>query len=350
MSKNDAETLFLNQIDYNNNNNNNHQQPQQQRQQEIKNNDYEDSVSSTFTTASANKDNKFPLLRLQPKTDNPPQTQKQDEQKQQQLYKNTTRHSTSSSISSSEFNSNGNFVGTTNTSICSPNSLTCASDINYYESVDIPKLNIKPSVIYRLGIELDFLYYILNSKSTFDEHHEYAIQIRVDQEKWIIYRRYNKLRELHQKMSQSYPILKRLAFPNRKLIFNRGEKFLNERKMQLEHYLRCFLELLINDSNCPLNEYAISTTANVSNLITNSSTSNAIAASLSSSSINNLTNNHKTNSISYNNRLTKYKLCIFCPFFQQNDTDLIMSSKENYYKYTYLKSNMEGGHNNNLIY
>jgi hypothetical protein len=157
------------------------------------------------------------------------------------------------------------------------------------------KTTIKPSAIYRYGIEIDIIKYVLITKSKLDEHNEFLIKICIKNETWTIFRRYNKFRELHQKWLNTFPILKRISFPTRKLIFSKTEKFLEERKIQLEHYLRCFLELLINEPKCPINVI--------------------------------------------NSELNKEKLCKFCPFFEANDDDLTISRRESIVKYNAQTNN-----------
>jgi hypothetical protein len=221
-------------------------------------------MSSSYTQSISN--NKFPLLKLK-----------------------TNRNSSFNSDASSNGGSYGN----------TPNSLSYISDINYCDFYD-PKSSVKQTSIHRHGLEIDIINYVLNTKSKLDEYYEFVIKICDKDEEWIIYRRYNKFRELHQKWSDSYPVLKRLSFPIRKLMFSRNDKFLQERKNQLEHYLRCFIELLLNDPTCQLNE----------------------------------------------NLLSKTKLCKFCHFFQQNENDLQINRKDSVFKF----SNIEQQNSNNLIY
>ena len=152
------------------------------------------------------------------------------------------------------------------------------SDINFIDS----KFVMKPSAIYLHGIEIEIIDHVLMTKSKLDEHTEFVVKICKKNETWAISRRYNKFRELHQNWRKVYPILTRITFPVRKLMFSKSEKFLEERKIQLEHYLRCFLELLINEPKCSLNE------------------------------------------IVANSTLSKEKLCKFCPFFQQTEDDLFI--------------------------
>ena len=189
-----------------------------------------------------------------------------------------------SNRNSSDLSSNEDFS--------SQNSLALTGNLKLTDST---KTIIKPSAIYRHGIEIDILKHVLITKSKFDEHNEFFIKIRVKNETWTIFRRYNKFRELHQIWLNLYPILKRISFPTRKLIFSKTEKFLEERKLQLEHYLRCFLELLINEPKCPINVI--------------------------------------------NSELNKEKLCKFCPFFQANADDLSMSRRESIVKYNSQTNN-----------
>jgi hypothetical protein len=185
-----------------------------------------------------------------------------------------------------------------------------------------------------LGVDVQINEALLLGKRTWDEHYEYLIEIRLQDEYWFVLRRYSKIRQLHDQMSLLYPSLSRLVFPMR-LIFNSSDKQIIERQIQLEHYLKCFLEILINDSSSPLyvplNE--------VSLLLNNSASMNSLCSSNSNQTSPSSPSNHSTilynstinsninNNYNNNNIISKSKLCSFCPFFEQNHTDLSYLNK-----------------------
>ena len=106
-------------------------------------------------------------------------------------------------------------------------------------------------------------------------------------------------------MCVTYPSLSRLVFPM-KWMFNSSEHNLVLRQMQLENYLKLFIELMLVDPSSPI-------------CVSNST--RPLAASLSMNSI--VLNSHL-----YEPRaLTKSKLCTFCSFFEPTPTDLDYSER-----------------------
>ena len=155
-----------------------------------------------------------------------------------------------------------------------------------------------------LGIDVQINEALLLGKRTWDEHYEYLIEIRLQDEYWFVLRRYSKIRQLHDQMSLLYPSLSRLVFPMR-LIFNSSDKQIIERQIQLEHYLKCFLEILINDSSSPLfvplNE--------ISMLLNNSESMNSLCSSNSNQTSPSSPSNHSTilyNSTIMNSNLNRF--------------------------------------------
>lgn len=122
--------------------------------------------------------------------------------------------------------------------------------------------------------------------------------------KKLLFFRYSKIRELHERMCQHYPSLSRLVFPM-KWMFNSSEHNLVLRQMQLENYLKLFVEIMLVDPASPIC---------VTN--SNSPSTRPLSVSLSMNSI--VLNSHL-----YEPRaLTKSKLCSFCPFFEPTQADL----------------------------
>ena len=272
ISKKDAEKIFLTHLNNN------------ERQQQNASDDFNSSLSLSYT------DNKIPMLRLKSNRNSSFTSDLSSSSDNFSPHNNQKKEQGEENAEEENFDSKDN--------MSSLNSLTHLSDLNYFDLNESKPSVIKPSAIYRHGIEVDIIKHVLVSKSKLDEHNEFLIKIGVKNETWTIYRRYNKFRELHNTWLVLYPILKRISFPTRKIIFSKTEKFLAERKLQLEHYLRCFLELLINEPKCPISV-----------------------------------------SLSNNSQLSKDILCKFCPFFQPTDDDLSMSKKESIIKFNAQNSN-----------
>ena len=51
---------------------------------------------------------------------------------------------------------------------------------------------------------------------------------------WSIYRRYSRFRELHQDLKGKFPQISALEFPPKKILGNRSEKVVAERRKLLE--------------------------------------------------------------------------------------------------------------------
>ena len=176
----------------------------------------------------------------------------------------------------------------------------------------IQNLKFQTSSCKTLGISIEINNSFLFGKKTWDEHYEYAIEIKINDEYWKIFRRFNKIRQLHEKMCKLYPSLNCLVFPIRYF------PNLMIRQIQLEHYLKCFIEILINDSTSPIyiNLYERMLSASNSSLQSNTFISNSTSLNSISYSSN---SSFTQESINY---LTKTKLCTFCSFFQETDSDL----------------------------
>ncbi len=189
---------------------------------------------------------------------------------------------------------------------CEMNSLkssTSTLDIFVCSAQNNLQTKFDTSVCKLLGIQLNINGSILIGKKTWDEHYEYAVSVKVNEDSWLIFRRYSKMRELHEKMCLLYPSLHRLVFPTRHVLKTSTDKHLIERQLQLEHYMRCFLEIVLNEPSCPLSRHH----SPVSSVLNNSISS-------SNSSLN-------------QPYINKAKLCSICPFFEQTSNDLLLLNK-----------------------
>ncbi|XP_033647819.1 kinesin-like protein KIF16B isoform X1 [Asterias rubens] len=85
-----------------------------------------------------------------------------------------------------------------------------------------------------------------------DAHYVFEVQIEVLDDRWQIYRRYSKFRELHEYMRKKYPQIGLLSFPPKKLFTNWSERVIAKRRADLEVYLRNFIRVCLQVPSCPL--------------------------------------------------------------------------------------------------
>ncbi|XP_053196880.1 sorting nexin-29 [Scomber japonicus] len=76
-------------------------------------------------------------------------------------------------------------------------------------------------------------------------YHVYQVYIRILDNEWNVYRRYTEFRELHNQLRSQFPQLDTFNFPPKKAIGNKDAKFVEERRKQLQGYLRMVMNKLI---------------------------------------------------------------------------------------------------------
>ncbi|XP_072275090.1 sorting nexin-29 isoform X2 [Pyxicephalus adspersus] len=84
----------------------------------------------------------------------------------------------------------------------------------------------------------------LRGKST-RAFHVYQVYIRIKDDEWNIYKRYAEFRSLHHKLLSKYPHVRTIHFPPKKAIGNKDAKFVEERRKQLQIYLRNVMNKVI---------------------------------------------------------------------------------------------------------
>ncbi|XP_040297590.1 sorting nexin-29 [Bufo bufo] len=84
----------------------------------------------------------------------------------------------------------------------------------------------------------------LRGKSTHG-FHVYQVYVRIKDYEWNIYRRYAEFRSLHHKLQSKYPHVRNFHFPPKKAIGNKDAKFVEERRKQLQIYLRNVMNKVI---------------------------------------------------------------------------------------------------------
>uniref|UniRef100_A0A8C7DE71 Sorting nexin 29 n=1 Tax=Oncorhynchus kisutch TaxID=8019 RepID=A0A8C7DE71_ONCKI len=76
-------------------------------------------------------------------------------------------------------------------------------------------------------------------------YHVYQVYIRILDNEWNVYRRYTEFRTLHNHLRSQFPQVGTFNFPPKKAIGNKDAKFVEERRKQLQSYLRMVLNKLI---------------------------------------------------------------------------------------------------------
>ncbi|XP_076028098.1 sorting nexin-29 [Genypterus blacodes] len=76
-------------------------------------------------------------------------------------------------------------------------------------------------------------------------YHVYQVYIRILDNEWNVYRRYTEFRELHNHLRGQFPQVNTFNFPPKKAIWNKDAKFVEERRKQLQCYLRTVMNKLI---------------------------------------------------------------------------------------------------------
>nr|XP_040132999.1 sorting nexin-29 isoform X2 [Ictidomys tridecemlineatus] len=75
--------------------------------------------------------------------------------------------------------------------------------------------------------------------------HVYQVYIRIKDDEWNVYRRYTEFRSLHHKLQSRFPQVRAYSFPPKKAIGNKDAKFVEERRKQLQSYLRSVMNKVI---------------------------------------------------------------------------------------------------------
>lgn len=111
--------------------------------------------------------------------------------------------------------------------------------------------NNQPSAIPNTGILLKINKALLISKrqNLFfnEEYYKYAIELKVNGDYWVIFRRFSEIRDEHERMSKKYPTLKKETFPPRSP-FNKTDTFQIERQQKLENYLKNYIQAILGDA------------------------------------------------------------------------------------------------------
>ncbi|XP_051969174.1 sorting nexin-29-like isoform X3 [Xyrauchen texanus] len=78
-----------------------------------------------------------------------------------------------------------------------------------------------------------------------NSYHIYQVYIRILDNEWNVYRRYAEFRALHNYLRLQFPQVDTFNFPPKKAIGNKDAKFVEERRKQLQSYMRIVMNKLI---------------------------------------------------------------------------------------------------------
>ncbi|XP_020779821.1 sorting nexin-29 [Boleophthalmus pectinirostris] len=76
-------------------------------------------------------------------------------------------------------------------------------------------------------------------------YHVYQVYIRIHDNEWNVYRRYTEFRELHNLLRAQFPQVDTFNFPPKKALGNKDAKFVEERRKQLQCYLRMVMNKVV---------------------------------------------------------------------------------------------------------
>ncbi|XP_069501695.1 sorting nexin-29 isoform X2 [Ambystoma mexicanum] len=80
---------------------------------------------------------------------------------------------------------------------------------------------------------------------TANAFHVYQVYVRIRDDEWNVYRRYTEFRRLHRELQSKYHQVRAFNFPPKKAIGNKDAKFVEERRKQLQNYLRNVMNKVI---------------------------------------------------------------------------------------------------------
>ena len=110
--------------------------------------------------------------------------------------------------------------------------------------------NNQPSNVSNTGILLKINKALLISKRDKlffnEEYYKYAIELKVNGQYWVIFRRYSEIRDEHERLKDKFPALKKETFPPRSP-FNKTDTFQMERQQKLEQYLKSFITIVFGE-------------------------------------------------------------------------------------------------------
>ena len=115
-------------------------------------------------------------------------------------------------------------------------------EINMDESIDFEQNSVSSSVNLALANVWIPSVFLRSEKS--GSHHVYQVYLRVKEEEWNIFRRFSHFYSLHSSLKEKYPQIGAISFPKKKTIGNKDNKFVENRRKQLQIYIRKLLDFI----------------------------------------------------------------------------------------------------------
>lgn len=124
-------------------------------------------------------------------------------------------------------------------------------------SSDLDSLTLHLNTLVNIWIPSAFL-----QGASSDQHHVYQIYVRIQDEEWNTYKRYNQFHQLHVKLKKLHPLTSKFEFPPKKTIGKKDSKVVEGRRKVLQMYLRNVINLLLDK------EPTLATAVNKEKLVT----------------------------------------------------------------------------------
>jgi hypothetical protein len=86
----------------------------------------------------------------------------------------------------------------------------------------------------------------------FTAYHVFELKFETVHGDWNVYRRYEQFRSFHDEICWAYPEVSSLTFPPSKWFGAKSDRFVRERRVHLERYLKAFIAIITAIPNGPL--------------------------------------------------------------------------------------------------
>lgn len=84
-----------------------------------------------------------------------------------------------------------------------------------------------------------------------DTHHVFQVYVRCGDDEWNVYRRFTHFSDLHQQVARIFGANK-IRLPRKKAFGKKSAKFVEERRKELENYIRQIIQLCLGQTRSPL--------------------------------------------------------------------------------------------------
>ncbi|KAF4523436.1 hypothetical protein B566_EDAN010369 [Ephemera danica] len=105
---------------------------------------------------------------------------------------------------------------------------------------DSPTSSVQSGALVHVWVPSAFL-----TGGTTDVHHVYQVYVRIRNDEWNVYRRYAQFHALHKELKRKHPAVRTYDFPPKKTIGNKDARFVEERRLRLQKYLRLVVNHIV---------------------------------------------------------------------------------------------------------